>query len=85
MTLPAASAADTSKTAVMSPPEAGQLVEVRRRQWVVADTQSSPAGNGHSSPQNFVTLSSIDEDSLGEQIEVIWEITQLRRTRPSCD
>lgn len=74
MTLPAASAAGTSKTAVMSPPEAGQLVEVRRRQWVVADTQSSPAGNGHSSPQNFVTLSSIDEDSLGEQIEVIWEI-----------
>ena len=39
MTLPAASAAGTSKTAVMSPPEAGQLVEVRRRQWVVADTQ----------------------------------------------
>jgi len=74
MTRPAASAADTSKTAVMSPPEAGQLVDVRRRQWVVADTQSSPAGNGHSSPQNFVTLSSIDEDSLGEQIEVIWEI-----------
>jgi superfamily II DNA or RNA helicase len=74
MTLPAASTADTSKTAVMSPPEAGQLVEVRRRQWVVADTQSSPAGNGHSSPQNFVTLSSIDEDCLGEQIEVIWEI-----------
>jgi superfamily II DNA or RNA helicase len=74
MTPPAVSGADTSKTAVTSPPEAGQLVEVRRRQWVVADTQSSPAENGHSSPQNFLTLSSIDEDSLGEQIEVIWEI-----------
>lgn len=75
MTLPVASAAEkNSKAAVMSPPEAGQLVEVRRRQWVVADTQTSPASNGHSSPQNFVTLSSIDEDSLGEQIEVVWEI-----------
>jgi hypothetical protein len=59
---------------VMSSPEPGQLVEVRRRQWVVADMQTSPARNGHSSPQHFVTLSSIDEDSLGEQIEVIWEL-----------
>jgi superfamily II DNA or RNA helicase len=69
-----ASKTDSPMTAVMSPPEAGQLVEVRRRQWVVADTQSSPTGTDHSTSQNFVTLSSIDEDSLGEQIEVIWEI-----------
>jgi superfamily II DNA or RNA helicase len=69
------SAIESSKiVSVMSPPEAGQLVEVRRRQWVVADMQTSPAGNGHSPPQHFVTLSSIDEDSLGEQIEVVWEI-----------
>ena len=59
---------------VVSPPEPGQLVEVRRRQWVVADAQSSAIGNGHSSPQHLLTLSSIDEDSLGEQIEVVWEI-----------
>ncbi|MGH7716003.1 MAG: DISARM system SNF2-like helicase DrmD, partial [Vulcanimicrobiaceae bacterium] len=74
MTRSGVSAADSSKTAVMSPPEAGQLVEVRRRQWVVADTQRSSLESGHSLPQNFVTLSSIDEDSLGEQIEVVWEI-----------
>src|SRR5580700_5507330 len=59
---------------VTSSPEPGQLVEVRRRQWVVADLQTSPIRNGHSSPQHFVTLSSIDEDSLAEQIEVVWEI-----------
>ncbi len=59
---------------VMSAPEPGQLVEVRRRQWVVADMQTSTAGNGHPAPQHFVTLSSIDEDSLGEEIEVVWEI-----------
>ena len=70
-----ASATEGSDTAaVFSPPEPGQLVEVRRRQWVVADMQTSAAEDGHSSPQHFVTLSSIDEDSLGEQIEVVWEI-----------
>jgi SNF2-related domain len=61
-------------TVVVSRPEPGQLVEVRRRQWVVADAQSSATGNGYSSPQHLLTLSSIDEDSLGEQIEVVWEI-----------
>ncbi|MGO9267970.1 MAG: DISARM system SNF2-like helicase DrmD [Candidatus Binataceae bacterium] len=74
MTPPAVSAVENSKSPVVSPPEPGQLVEVRRRQWVVSDRRTSPAGNGHSSPQNLVTLSSIDEDSLGEEIEVIWEI-----------
>jgi len=52
-------------------PEPGQLVEVRRRQWVVADVVSS---NLEGSPQNCVTLSSIDEDGLGEELEVVWEI-----------
>lgn len=58
----------------VSPPEPGQLVEVRRRQWVVADIQASKCTNGHLAAQHFVTLSSIEEDSLGEQLEVIWEI-----------
>ena len=52
-------------------PEPGQLVEVRRRQWVVADVVSS---NLEGAPQNCVTLSSIDEDGLGEELEVVWEI-----------
>jgi hypothetical protein len=54
-------------------PEPGQLVEVRRRQWVVADVASSKLESGSTS-QNCVTLSSIDEDGLGEELEVIWEI-----------
>ena len=54
-------------------PEPGQLVEVRRRQWVVADVVSSKL-TSTSSSQNAVTLSSIDEDGLGEELEVIWEI-----------
>lgn len=54
-------------------PEPGQLVEVRRRQWVVADVVTSTQ-EATTAPQNAVTLSSIDEDGLGETLEVIWEI-----------
>ena len=55
-------------------PETGQLVEVRRRQWVVANiVESEPVISGYP-PQNLVTLSSVDEDGLGEELRVIWEI-----------
>lgn len=59
---------------VLATPETGQLVEVRRRQWVVADVQTSATDRQLITTQHFLTLSSIDEDSLGEQLEVIWEI-----------
>ncbi|MDF5967278.1 DISARM system SNF2-like helicase DrmD [Pseudomonas aeruginosa] len=52
-------------------PESGQLVEVRCRQWVVADVDASKIGGAR---QHAVTLASIDEDGLGEELEVIWEI-----------
>lgn len=53
-------------------PEPGQLVEVRRRQWVVADVNA--AGLDVGMPQHCLTLSSIDEDGLGEELQVVWEI-----------
>lgn len=60
-------------------PEQGQLVEVRRRQWVVADRVSSALAapkSGSSIPNNehLLTLSSIEEDALGEEMQVVWEI-----------
>lgn len=55
-----------------APPEPGQLVEVRRRQWMVADTQKSESLG--KPIQHYVKLSSIDEDGLGEELEVVWEI-----------
>lgn len=64
---------DTKGHSYMARPEPGQLVEVRRRQWVVADVVSSTL-TSNSAAQNLVTLSSIDEDGLGEELEVIWEI-----------
>ncbi|TIE15187.1 helicase, partial [Legionella pneumophila] len=55
-----------------SKPEPGQLVEVRRRQWVVSDVQGQSFE--FSGEQHLVTLSSLDEDALGEEIQVIWQI-----------
>ncbi|MBC3963333.1 DISARM system SNF2-like helicase DrmD [Pseudomonas simiae] len=52
-------------------PEPGQLVEVRRRQWVVSEVDASKLGTVQ---QHAVTLASIDEDALGEELQVIWEI-----------
>ncbi|WP_317931939.1 DISARM system SNF2-like helicase DrmD [Halioxenophilus sp. WMMB6] len=57
-----------------TPPEPGQLVEVRRRQWIVADIQRSQSISNFTNKQHYVTLSSIDEDGLGEELEVVWEI-----------
>lgn len=54
-------------------PQPGQLVEVRRRQWVVADVDAS-AVSPELPKQNLVKLASIDEDALGEEIEVLWEL-----------
>ena len=59
---------------ILATPEPGQLVEVRRRQWIVVDVKTCSLSRETTQPQNHVTLTSIDEDSLGEQIEVIWEI-----------
>ena len=64
---------------MISIPEQGQLVEVRRRQWVVADVLRSTMADGSptmssSSNQHLITLSSIDEDALGEEAQVVWEI-----------
>ncbi|SFT79857.1 DISARM system SNF2-like helicase DrmD [Halomonas saccharevitans] len=54
-------------------PEPGQLVEVRRRQWVVADVVPSDIA-GKRRAQHLVLLSSIEDDALGDELQVIWEI-----------
>ncbi|MBX3182890.1 MAG: DISARM system SNF2-like helicase DrmD [Polyangiaceae bacterium] len=54
-------------------PEPGQLVEVRRRQWIVSDVDAA-AVSPELPKQHVVKLASIDEDALGEEIEVLWEL-----------
>lgn len=65
---------ETKNNRVFQVPEPGQLVEVRRRQWIVAEVTSSEFTNGATEKQHLVKLASIDEDALGEEIEVIWQI-----------
>jgi SNF2 family DNA or RNA helicase len=60
-------------------PEIGQIVTVRQRRYVVSEIQQSalPAeviSKTGGNPQHLVSLSSIEDDALGEMLQVIWEI-----------
>jgi SNF2 family DNA or RNA helicase len=58
-------------------PVEGQLVEVRRRRYLVRDVKSDTLPNGelrHQGGQHLLTLSSVEDDALGEELQVIWEI-----------
>src|SRR5450432_4854265 len=62
-----------------APPEQGQLVQVRSRPWVVNDVKASslptPAMKlPDAGPQHLLTLSSVEDDGLGEELQIIWEI-----------
>lgn len=64
---------------VLSLPEPGQLVDVRRRRYVVVDVTQDPLARdslkvGELQSQHLVTLSSVEDDALGEDLQVIWEI-----------
>lgn len=54
-------------------PEPGQLVEARRRQWIVSEVEGGSVAPGLPK-RHLVRLASIDEDALGEEIEVLWEL-----------
>ena len=60
-------------------PAQGQLVEVRQRRYVVSEVRQSslppdPLRPHDPTPQHCVTLSSVEDDALGEELQVIWEI-----------
>jgi len=60
-------------------PEPGQVVEVRGSTWAVANVAAqglplSPADDATAKLNHIVDLQSLDEDRLGEQLSVIWEL-----------
>ncbi|PWF84030.1 DNA helicase [Kocuria rosea] len=60
-------------------PEPGQVVEVRGSRWAVADIQvqglnRSPADETVARMEHVVSLQSLDEDRLGEELDVVWEL-----------
>jgi superfamily II DNA or RNA helicase len=60
-------------------PETGQVVNVRGSTWAVADVRQqglprSPADEGLAQLTHVVSLQSLDEDRLGEELAVVWEL-----------
>ena len=65
-------------------PEQGQIVTVRQRRFAVAEVRASalPANvlaQPLATPQHLITLNAIDDEGLGESIQVLWEIEQDTR------
>lgn len=63
----------------MNLPKPGQLVTVRQRHFVVLDVQKStlPADSiqtGIGTVLHVVSLSSVEDDALGEELRVVWEL-----------
>jgi len=60
------------------PPEQGQLVNVRQRQWIVSEVARSTLDErplrASTPPQHLITLASVEDDALGEELQVIWEL-----------
>jgi SNF2 family DNA or RNA helicase len=63
----------------MQLPEPGQVVIVRQRPFTVVDIQASQLPlsahlQGSQTRQHLVRLSSVEDEGLGEELEVIWEL-----------
>ncbi len=59
-------------------PDVGQLVRVRDRHWIVVDVLASalPASDFRRdrSADHLITLSSVDDDGLSDELRVFWEL-----------
>jgi hypothetical protein len=71
---------------VLNVPKPGQLVDVRQRRYVVVDVARSVLPPDLLKPgslsarlqplqsQHLITLTSVEDDALGEELQVIWEV-----------
>lgn len=60
-------------------PEVGGIVEVRGSTWAVTDVREqglsrSPADEARPGRQHIVSLQSLEEDRMGEELTVVWEL-----------
>jgi SNF2 family DNA or RNA helicase len=70
---------ESIQTEITSIPEQGQLVVVRQRSYVVISVSKSALASSTTLPllpvaQHLLTLSSIEDDALGEELQVVWEL-----------
>ena len=69
----------TGLTTMPALPEPGQVVEVRGSTWAVSNVRAqglprSPADEAVAQLSHVVDLQSLDEDSLGAELSVVWEL-----------
>ncbi|MBT8224277.1 MAG: DEAD/DEAH box helicase [Dactylosporangium sp.] len=79
VTLPTLESQTSKTVAFPAVPEPGQVVEVRGSTWAVAHVQEqglprSPADETVAALDHAVTLQALDEDRLGEELTVVWEL-----------
>jgi hypothetical protein len=59
-------------------PEQGQRVDVRQRRYVVTEVEAGPLPASPLKPaqaaQHLVTLASVEDGGLGEELQVVWEL-----------
>lgn len=72
-------AAPSGDEAVRGIPEPGQVVEVRGSTWAVAEVREqglprSPGDEAVPGLNHVVALQALDEDRLGEELTVVWEL-----------
>ncbi|MGI5191114.1 DISARM system SNF2-like helicase DrmD [Promicromonospora sp. CA-289599] len=71
-------------------PEPGQIVKVRGSIWAVTDLREqgllrSPADDGVAQLNHVVSLQSLDEDRMGEDLRVVWELEVGHSVAPDRD
>ena len=71
-------------------PEQGQLVTVRQRRYVATDVAESALPDSALTPvaesrEHLVTLSCLEDDALGEELQVIWELEPGARVLEKVD
>lgn len=69
----------TASALIRGIPEQGQLVEVRGQRFAVTDiraskTPISPVLGTQETIQHLVSLAAVDDDALGEELRVVWEL-----------
>lgn len=67
--------------------DVGRLVHVRGQQWVVSQISQTPAEDplavSRLEGRALVTLTSVSEHDLGEELSVIWEVEPGRAVIPA--
>ncbi len=54
-------------------PEQGQIALLRQGRYIITEVRTSQLPVGVDHPQHLVSAASIEDDALGEDIQVIWE------------